>query len=73
MTIRVLYKDNTYDIISAFTLQRLIESQKIRMFYRYSEKRWVAIGQEPIRKRMHRDYYSGPERRMADSVALQTA
>jgi hypothetical protein len=48
--IRVQYHNGIYDLISAYTLQRLILSGKIKMFYRYSEKRWITIGVEPMRK-----------------------
>ncbi len=66
MTIKVCYNDNTYDIVSSIMLQRLIDSDKIKMFYRYSEKRWVAIGEDAIRSRSITENYAGPERRTSD-------
>ncbi len=72
MTIKVCYKDNTYDIVSAMTLQRLIDSDKIRMFYRYSEKRWIAVGEDTIRTKSGPGAYKGPERRSSD-IQLRTA
>lgn len=71
MTVRILYKDNTYDMVSAFALQRLIESERVKMFYRYSEKRWVSIGADSVRSRGHAARYAGPERRMADVMMTQ--
>ena len=71
MPIRVLYKDNTYDIISAFTLQRLIESGKVSMFYRYSEKRWVSISGQQVRTRNRVMGYVGSERRLSGQAVVQ--
>ncbi|MGO9377108.1 MAG: GSU3473 family protein [Dissulfurispiraceae bacterium] len=51
MTIRVQYHDGVYDIIAANTLQRLIVNGKIKKFYRYSEKRWITVGADPIRSK----------------------
>jgi len=64
MTIRVQYHNGVYDIVSAATLKRLIINGKIKKFYRYSEKRWVTIGVEPIRKGAQvLAPYAEPERR----------
>ncbi len=64
MTLRIQYHDNTHDIVLADTLQLLLDKGKIRKFYRYSEKRWITIGVDPVRRktRLQPDY-SGPERR----------
>jgi hypothetical protein len=51
-------------MISDFSLQRLIDICKIKTFYRYSEKRWVAVGADPIRKHYQNVApHAGPERR----------
>jgi len=64
MIIRVQYHNGIYDLISANTLQHLILNGKIKMFYRYSEKRWITIGVEPMRKDSQvLAPYSEPERR----------
>jgi len=64
MIIRVQYHNGVYDLISANILQRLILSGEIRMFYRYSEKRWITIGVDPMRKGSQAlTPYAKPERR----------
>lgn len=68
MTVRILYNDNTYDMVSAFALQRLIENGKLKMFYRYSEKRWVTPGIDTVRRREWAAGYKGPERRISDLI-----
>ena len=62
MTLRVQYHNGLYDVVSAVTLQRLIVNGKIKKFYRYSEKRWITIGADPIRSRT-RKHHEGSERR----------
>jgi hypothetical protein len=49
MIIRVVYHDNTCDTIPVFILQLGIDCKKIKMFYRYSEKKWITVGADPIR------------------------
>ncbi len=75
MTIRVQYQNNVHDIVLADTLQQLLDTGKIRKFYRYSEKRWVTVGVDPVRKRsMASTSYSGPERRaplISETLFLQ--
>jgi hypothetical protein len=50
MFIRVVYHDNTYDAIPAFILQLGIDCKKVKMFYRNSERRWITVGVDPMRK-----------------------
>jgi hypothetical protein len=50
MTIRVVYHDNTCDTIPVFILHLGIDCKKIKMFYRSSERRWITVGADPIRK-----------------------
>ena len=64
MSIRVVYHDNTHDLISVYVLQLGIECRKIKMFYRDSEKRWITVGVDPVRK-ARETVYRGPERRTA--------
>ena len=64
MSIRVVYHDNTHDLVSVYVLQLGIECRKIKMFYRDSERRWVTVGVDPVRK-ARETVYSGPERRLA--------
>jgi hypothetical protein len=65
--IRVMYKNNKYDIVPDFMLHQLISSLKIKQFYRYSEQKWVTVGSDRIRG--IGGSYSGPERRVADSFS----
>jgi len=62
--LRVQYTNNSHDIVPATMLNRLISSEQIIRFYRPSEKRWVKLGLDPIRK--ERCPYDGPERRKID-------
>ena len=66
--IRVVYHDNRHDMISVFILQLGIECRKIKMFYRDSEKRWITVGVDPVRKAQEVNY-RGPERRTMDMPA----
>jgi hypothetical protein len=68
MTIKVQYQNSVYDIVLADTLQRLLDNGKIKKFYRYSEKRWITIGVDPVRNPIGKGAnvlapYSGPDRR----------
>jgi len=70
MMIRVVYHDNTYDTIPVFILQLGIDCKKIKMFYRSSEKRWITVGVDPVRKA--EEYYPDrPERRKANLSTAQ--
>jgi len=50
MNITVMYHDGKYDIVQAFRLDRFIVRKKIRKFYRHSDKQWVTVGVDPVRK-----------------------
>lgn len=71
MTVRVVYHDNSLDMISAFILQLGIECDKIKMFYRESEKKWITIGVDPVRKSQAERLYDGPERRLPAEQTLR--
>lgn len=69
MNIRVMYKDGKYDMIRAFRLDHFLGEDKIGKFFRNSEKRWVTIGTDPIRKnRREEGPHTGNERRTKDSI-----
>ena len=70
MTIRVVYHDNTYDTIPVFILQLGIDCKKIKMFYRNSERRWITVGIDPVRKASE-CHHDGPERRIVNLSAAQ--
>ncbi len=59
MEILVLFKDLSYAAVKDYTLDELIEEEKILGFQRSNG--WVSIGHDPIRGRG--GSYSGPERR----------
>lgn len=64
MHIRVVYHNNTCDMLPVYILQLAIDCKKIKMFYRNSERRWIAVGADPMR--LTADIlapYAGPERR----------
>jgi hypothetical protein len=71
MTVRVVYHNNSYDMISAFILQLGIECNKIKMFYRDSERRWITVGVDPVRKSRGGYFYEGPDRRITGLLADQ--
>jgi hypothetical protein len=72
MTMQVVYQDNTHDMISAYTFDPLIESKKIKMFYRPSEDRWITVGVDSVRKNTQTLCpYDGNERRLANLIAAQ--
>ena len=47
MLIRVMYMDNTYDMVKDIVLNDLVQSEKILKFYRAGH--WAVIGSDPIR------------------------
>ena len=59
--IEVKYQNGTHAFVDDYLLDALIRSGQIQRFYRPSEKRWIIIGVDPIRK--ERTKYSGTERR----------
>jgi hypothetical protein len=62
MLIKVMYQNNRLDLINGELLDQLLAENRIKQFYRYSEGKWVMVGNDPIR--MSKNIYYGPERRM---------
>ena len=62
MVLRVRLDDDRYDYVNGQAIEELIEQKRITMFYRPSEKKWVDVGVDPIRKKSG-IFYIGPERR----------
>ncbi len=52
MTLHVQYRNGTYDYVHNRSLDRLIEENLIRQFYRPSEKRWIDVETDPVRGRI---------------------
>jgi hypothetical protein len=72
--IRVQYSNNVYDMISEISLQSLIDICKIKTFYCYSEKRWIAVGADPIRKHgQNLAPHAGPEKRTPQVVLTRSS
>ncbi len=61
--IRVIYRTKKYgfDYVSGDLLEALIRHDEITHFYRPSEKRWVSIKFDPVRRA--EGWYQGTERR----------
>lgn len=67
MVIRVMYKNNKYDMVKTSMLDELIDSGKIVKFQRSDG--WATIGL--TRLRGTNGIYSGPDRRKQVSEELQ--
>jgi hypothetical protein len=61
MVLHVQYHDNKYDYVIHTTLDELIDTQRIKRFYRPSEERWITPDLDPVRG--IGGHYLGPERR----------
>ncbi len=47
MFIRIMYTNGNYDLVKDIILDQLINSSRIRKFYRAG--RWAIIGKDPVR------------------------
>lgn len=61
MMLYVQFNDDSWDVVDARTLDKLIDSKGLARFYRRSEERWVNVYKDPIRGLGGN--YSGPDRR----------
>jgi hypothetical protein len=59
--IEVKYQDGTHAFVDDYLLEALIRRRQIQQFYRPSEKRWITLGDDPIRTQTAA--FSGRERR----------
>jgi hypothetical protein len=59
--IEVEYQDGVHAFVDDYSLENLIQSNRIRQFYRPSEKRWITVGIDPVRR--GKGHYYGMERR----------
>lgn len=66
--IRVIYRNSHEGVVDDITLDELIQSHKVMLFYRPSQDKWIDVEADPVRLRESR--YDGPERRA--SVAEET-
>ncbi len=60
--ITIKYRNNVEDIVPGPLLNKLIESDSIKQFFRPSEQRWIILGQDKVRG-MGGEAYDGHERR----------
>lgn len=67
MILRVQYPNQKHDYLSSRMIDNFIAQKQIMMFYRPSQKRWIDIERDTIR-RASNVFYIGPERR---SVGLE--
>jgi hypothetical protein len=49
MTLHIQYLDGKYDYVDSQALDRLINSNMVKLFYRPSEKKWVDVETDPVR------------------------
>ena len=52
MTLHIQYSNGRYDYVDRRTLDRLIEENGVRHFYRPSERKWVDVESDPVRGRL---------------------
>jgi hypothetical protein len=64
MLIRIVYRNGRYDEIKPFLLDRLIESGKVKKFFRSDG--WVVVGRDPLRGRD--EHFEGPEKRQKTPI-----
>jgi hypothetical protein len=62
MVLRVKFENDKYDYVSSEVIGDLIRQERIAMFYRPSEKRWIDIRVDAVRQERG-IFYIGPERR----------
>jgi hypothetical protein len=63
MVLHIQYQNNRFDYVNSNILDRLINTRRIKRFYRPSEEKWVIIGIDPIRG--NGGDFEGQERRQA--------
>lgn len=61
MTLHIQYSDGKYDYVDSQTLDRLIDANQVKLFYRPSEKKWVNVDTDPIRGKIR--FYRFSEKR----------
>jgi hypothetical protein len=62
MTLHIQYRDGKYDYVNGGKLDKLLDLDRLRQFYRPSEKRWVDVKSDRMRS-IETITYIGPERR----------
>jgi hypothetical protein len=59
--IEVEYQDGVHAFVDDYFLENLLKSNRIKQFYRPSERRWITVGIDPVRS--GKGHYCGMERR----------
>jgi hypothetical protein len=70
MVLHVRYGNEKYDYVDSRAIHGLIRLRRVRMFYRPSEKRWIDVDLDPVRKASNIDY-DGMERRDGSLSGVQ--
>lgn len=69
MFLQVQYHDERYDFVPAAKLSDILQTKRVKMFFRPSEHRWVILGIDPVRG--SGGFYYGPDRRNATDGVLE--
>jgi hypothetical protein len=48
--IEVQYRDGTHALVDDYLLDSLIHTGRVTHFYRPSQRRWITVGVDPVRK-----------------------
>ena len=68
MFLHVQYGNEKYDWVNSRTIDELIRLKRIRMFYRFSERRWINVERDLVRS-AGSGTYAGIKRRTSDSAS----
>jgi|WetSurMetagenome_2_1015567.scaffolds.fasta_scaffold715921_2 hypothetical protein len=73
MTLRIQYSDGKYDYVDSRTLDRLIDTNQVKFFYRPSEKKWIDVDTDAVRGKIR--FYRFAEKKwvnldVSDTVKL---
>jgi len=68
MMIAVRYRDGSYDRVKASSLDHLLATNQVELFWRSSGP--VLVGRDPIRKQRVVEPYWGKDRRAAERLAV---
>jgi len=66
MFLHVQYRNEKYDWVKSRTIDELIRLKGIRMFYRFSERKWIDVERDLV-GRAGSGTYAGIERRTSAS------
>jgi len=64
--IEVEYQDGVHAFVDDYFLENLIKANRIKQFYRPSERRWITVGIDPVRS--GKSHYCEMERRRTGRI-----